>query len=349
MKKWIALLLILFGLLPTGALAQEALSIYQATVRTQQDASFFDRVDPAWFHQSGEISYRNGSKKGRYDLFAFGDQAKLTVDQDAVFYEEYDGQYRMIYGEDPQHPSELFPRPSFAVETGYLAANALFDARLSGGEPPVLEQEELSGITLAQADAAVIALLDKLELSGYELSTAVDMSVERIREWGVRQVAEQQAGYNIYDRYYDFSQATEADEGYYLVYRPVRNGLTIARPEGEEGVRAFVTAKGVVSFQLRNSYVPGEECGVCEKPLTEDEIRTFFEKDHPRRISDGFLDPVFENATLMYCPMRAPNPRDGMILAPAWYIEYTFTDGSRCDGWAWYSAVDGKLIMDCIS
>ena len=73
--------------------------------------------------------------------------------------------------------------------------------------------------------------------------------------------------------------------------------------------------------------------------------------DHnDRRITDHFYEPTYVRASLKYAPMRAPEKKDGMVMAPAWYIEYTFVDGSVTEeGWAWYSALDGKLIMDCYS
>jgi len=61
------------------------------------------------------------------------------------------------------------------------------------------------------------------------------------------------------------------------------------------------------------------------------------------------MQPVATGARLMYAPLRASNKKDGMALTPVWYITYDFVDGSKCEGWAWYSAVDGRLVMDCYS
>ena len=351
MKKWIALLLSLLMLVSSAAVADEVYPIYKATARTQEEASFFDKVELEWFNQSGEAVYENTSRRGRSDLFTYPDGAQLDIDAGSIRYTEYDGEYYMIYGEDPEHPGGPFPRPSFASEIGSVALEQLVEALYHHDAAiPPLEKTGLSGITLAQAEKAVEDVLNKLGLEGYERAYALDMSAERIREWGAAYVAEHQTFYNVYDRYYDFAAATEADEGYYLIYTQHLNGLPVGIPDSMETVQAFVNASGIVTFELRNSYAIGEVYTTPGKLLSEDEIRTLFEKDNGRRIADHFNDPTFVRATLKYAPMRAPEKKDGMVMAPAWYIEYTFVDGSVTEeGWAWYSALDGKLIMDCYS
>ncbi len=352
MKKWFALLMAALMLVSSAAVAEEVYPIYKATARTQEESNFFDKVDLEWFNQSGQAGYENGSRRGRYDLFRFNDQAQLNIDHNYINYQEYDGEYYMIYGEDPQHPGGPFPRPTFANEIALLAGLTLWrhDLHLTNGEKPALEKTELNGIKLEEADAHVKTLLTKLGLNGYELTTALDMSVERIRKWGVQQVEERKTEYNVYDRYYDFTLATEEDEGYYLIYTQMLNGLSVGNPDGTEDVRAFVNANGIVTFELRNSYAIGDVYSTPEKLLSEEDIRKAFEEDNDRRIKDHFYEPTFVKATLQYCPMRAPDKKDGMVMAPAWYVEYTFVDGSVTqDGWAWYSAADGKLIADCYS
>lgn len=350
MKKWIALFLSVLMLLSSAAVAEEVYPIYKTTARTQEEANFFDKVDPAWFNQSGQASYENTSRRARSDMFTFNDEAQLNIDTSYISYIEYDGEHYMIYGEDPEHPGGTFARPSFASEIGYVAFSQLVDTIYHHAEPPAIEKIELSGITLAQAEAAVEEVLQKLGLEGYERSMALDMSAERIREWGAAYVAEHKTFYNVYDRYYDFTAATEADEGYYLIYTQHLNGLPVGIPDSMETVQAFVNASGIVTFELRNSYAIGEVYATPEKLLSEDDIRKAFEKDNDRRIEDHFNELTFVRATLKYAPMRAPEKKDGMVMAPAWYIEYTFVDGSSTEeGWAWYSALDGKLIMDCYS
>lgn len=112
---------------------------------------------------------------------------------------------------------------------------------------------------------------------------------------------------------------------------------------------AFVNQTGIVSFQLCDTFALGDVAFVPEKLLSEAELKAAFEKDNPRRIKDGFLDPAFISAELVYIPMRAANASDGMVIAPAWHVSYTFMDGVLRDGWAYYSALDGTLVQDCYS
>lgn len=350
MKKWIALLLAALMLISTGAVAEEVYPIYKATARTQEEVNFFDKVDPEWFNQSGQAKYENTSRRARSDLFTFADGAQLDIDASYISYIEYDGEHYMIYGEDPEHPGGPFARPSFASEIGYVAFEQLVEALYRpAAAVPALEKTELFGITLTQAEKAVEDVLNKLGLKGYERAYALDMSAERIREWGAAYVEEHKTFYNVYDRYYDFAAATEVDEGYYLIYTQTLNGLPVGNPDSMENVQAFVNASGIVTFELRNSYAIGGVYSTPEKLLSEDEIRKCFEADNDRRIKDHFFEPTYVKATLKYAPMRATEKKDGMVMMPAYYIEYTFMDGSISDGWAWYSAVDGKLIMDCYS
>lgn len=358
MRKWMAWLLAALMLLGISAQAEvivpegyqegQSLPVYRAVHRSQKEASFFDKAVPELF-QDGEYKYQNGSKRSRYDIFTFEDEAQLTVNGEYVCYQEYDGEYRMIYGEEPDKPSEPFPRPSFAVEVGRIAHQAIIDAQYGKATFPELKNHELSGITLAQADETVRKVLSGIGAEGYELTLAVDMDAERIRKMGTAYVAYDQTMYNVYDRYYDFSQAAEEDEGYFLYYSRFLSGVPAGNPDSVFEAYAYVNQSGVAMFEMRDAYALGEAVSMPEKLLTAEEITVCFEKDNPRRIKDGFLDPELTSVKLMYCPMRAPDKKDGMVMAPAWYVTYDFTDGSRMDGWAWYSALDGKLIMDCYS
>ena len=354
MKKWIAIGLLLVMLPSAGAMAQvevtlpqgyiqgEALPVYSASHRSEEESTFFDRVDPAWFHP-GETEYENQSRRGRYDCFTFEDGAQLLIDTGYLRYGEYDGEYFMIYGDDPGHPGGPFARPAFACEIAGLAQEAVSRARWEKLPLPELQKEEMACITLEEADQAVRSILEKLNLEGYERIGAIDMTAERIRTMGTASVESQRQMYNVYDRYYDFSLAQEQDEGYFLWYGQFQNGLRTANPDTDD----FVDQTGIRLFELRDSYAIGEVASMPDRLLTAAEMEQVFAKDNPRREADGFLNPELTGMELKYGPMRAPDPQEGMVMAPVWYITYDFTDGVRCDGWAWYSALDGKLIMDC--
>lgn len=350
MKKHFMLFLCILMLFSACA-AADSLPVYRAVPHTQEDNPFFDKVDPAWFNCSGDPVYENGSKRARYDVFTFPDEAQLKVDVNYLSYTEYDGEYFMIYGDDPAHPGGPFPHPSFDAEIGFVAFDQLADVMYQHAQAPELQHAELTALCLDDAKTAVETLLHKLGMNGYRCTMALDMSAERIHEWGTAYVEQHKTCYNVFDRYYDFGVATESDEGYLLIYEFFVNDIpAVGNPDGYEYVQAFVNADGIVSFEMRSSYTIGDAIYTPDRLLTQEEIRAVFESHNERRIQDGFLSPAFTGAVLKYCPMRAENKADGMVYAPAWYVTYTFLDRTQlCDGWAWYSALDGKLIMDCYS
>lgn len=335
---------------PEGYVQGAALPIYRAVYRSADEAAFFERTDAAWFNESGVASYENTSRSGRYDQFIFNDEAHLDIGIGYIHYDEYDGVHYAVDGEDPAHPRGPFPRPSFATEIGRLAGNARLHMLWDEAAPHVvMEKTELAGLTLAQAQETVEELLAKLGLSGYELSFALDMDVEKIRLLGAWEEKRREEYYNGYDRYWDFTSATEADEGYYLFYERKFSGARADELDGDISLDAYVDGSGLVSFQLRDPYAAGDAYEIPERLLTAEEIFLCFEEGNPRREKDGFLQPDATGAELMYAPMRAPHKKDGMVFSPVWYVTYTFMDSAPCDGWAWYSAVDGRLIADCYS
>lgn len=330
--------------IPEGYVQGDPLPIYRATPRTEKEASFLDHAQPEWFNASGVASYENTSRRARCDLFVFNDEAQLTINNGYIDYREYDGVHYAIDGDAPDQPRGPFARPSFACEIGWLASNARL-YQLWGGEVPdvQLEQTELKVITLAQARETVEGLLTKLGLTGYELSYALDMSAAKIRLLGAWNEKLRKEYYNGYDRYWDFSKATEADEGYYLFYERIFNGARADELDGDLSLDAYVDGNGLVFFQLRDAYAPGDVYETPKKLMTADEIFECFAKDNPRRAKALDIQPEIIRVELMYAPVRASNKKDGTVFAPVWYVTYTR------DHWAWYSAVDGTLVADCYS
>lgn len=337
-------------IVPNGYVQGEALPVYRAIPRSEDESSFYDRADPAWFNESGVASYENTSRRGRYDLFVFNDEAQMNIDIGYIDYQEYDGEHYAIDGDDPSHPRGPFPRPSFSTEVSWMANDArLYDIWSEPAPKVQLDKTELDFITLAQACSRVEGLLEKLNVSGYELSYALDMSAEKIHLLGEWETQRRQKMWNTYDRFYDFSQAEAENEGYFLFYERKINGARVDELDGDISLEAYVDVDGLVRFTLRDPYAPGEVYETPEKLLTSEEIFRCFEKDNPRREKDGFHQPEIIGAELMYAPVRASVKKDGMVFAPAWYVTYTFLDVSPRDGWAWYSAVDGRLLADCYS
>lgn len=337
-------------IVPDGYVQGEPLPVYRALPRSEDESSFYDRADPAWFNESGVASYKNTSRRGRFDLFTFSDEAQMNIDVGYIDYQEYDGVHYAIDGDAPNKPHGPYPRPSFSTEVSWMANDArLYDIWSEPAPKVQLDKTELEFITLAQAQKTVEDLLGKLNVTGYELSWALDMSAEKIHLLGEWKTEQRKTMWNTYDRFYDFSQAEAENEGYYLFYERKINGARADELDGDMSLEAYVDTEGLVRFTLRDPYAVGDVYQMPEKLLTTEEIFRCFEKDNARREKDGFHQPEISGAELMYVPVRAPVKKDGMVFSPAWYVTYTFVDGSPSDGWAWYSAIDGKLLSDCYS
>ena len=149
---------------------------------------------------------------------------------------------------------------------------------------------------------------------------------------------------------WDFALATEEDQGFYVYYEFQLNGLDIQSMDiAPFSASAYFTREGMHSFRLTNPAVIGEIYDTPDALVSPETILTRFEKDNPDRIRYGFNDPTPVQMKLVYTLQRAPQKKDGMVLAPAWYVRYTFVDGVPKEGWVWYSALDGAKLMDCYS
>lgn len=332
--------------LPEGCAPGDPLPVYHAVMRTQEQASFFDRVDIAWFNQSGQASCASGSRNARSDRIVFEDEAQLSIDASSVYYQEYDGTCMMYYADTPDEPAGPFPRPSFSNEIAGLAGGAYYDALHAGeilSDKP--ERTELSGITFDDARQTVDDLFEKLGVSGYTCVFALDMSADRIHVLGEAEARLREEYINKSDGWWDFSLATEEDEGFYLRYEKRVNGIPVR--DEVFYADAFVTAKGIRDFTLREDYEVGGVFETPERLVTADEVLASFTQDNAQRERHALYRPTPVSVRLLYMPLRAEDRADGLVLAPVWYVAYTFEDGGLCDGWAWYSALDGALVEDC--
>lgn len=337
---------------PEGYVQGEPLPIYRATQRTQKQNGFFDIVKPEWFNQSGVESLENLSKRGRSDQYIFADEGELSVDADIVTYLEYDGEQWEYLRDNPDERNGPYRRYAFSTAIAKLASSARYYSKYHEGAPSVaLESTALSGLTLDEADAQARALLARFGVEGYERTYALDMSVEHMRVLGEYENKLHEEYYWQSTGWWDYSEATEADEGYFLIYEKQQHGVDFGLPEGDTFYASvFVNAHGVREFELFEQYVMGDVYETPDRLLTAEELYAAFEAGNARREKDGIGSPAFTGAQLMYTAVRASNKKDGMVIAPVWYVQYDWLDGTQpCDGWAWYSAVDGKLIMDCYS
>jgi len=343
-------------ILPEGYTQGAPLPVYRAVERTQQQLPLFERYEPEWLNPSGVATRENQTRHGRYDHVVFQDGAELSVDTSVLLYEEKDGAYLFFYADDPDNPEGPIPMESYAAGIGRLVDEALFyqhipkdpfSAELTrmAQEALVPERTELTGITLSQAQKQVEAVLDKLGLTGYAPSFSLDLSVERIHalgEWREQLLLLEnrnaQGKKNHRDREHDFTQATEADEGFYLRFERRLDGVRLQK-KGSFSVVAFVNAQGIASLIVRDFCGAGD---VYERPsrlLTSEEALECLKRDRPQHA------PVIQ-MELCYTPARASQKKDGLVLAPTWYIVYDLGLEDGLTGWACYSAIDGTLLED---
>lgn len=313
--------------------------------RAEKPLSFFDFVDLTWINPTKVVSSKNISKRGRMDEIYFEDEAGLLMEGDYLCYSENKGTMELV--DDTGSVRVTVPRPSFSSAVARLAIGTKDNWQL-GKDVPQLKRQALSGITLNEAKDMLEALLTKLKVKGFECVYALDMSVERIREMGAeetRQMAEVPPSSNRYD--WDYTLASEADEGYYLEYNMMLSGAEFV-PNSGFSLRAFVTASGIRSLSLLYPYSIGEVYSTPESLINPEDILARVPKD---AVSVWYASEFVrtDRLMLMYTPMRAKNKKDGMVFAPVWEASYTIreSDGQLLQvGWAQYSALDGKLLGD---
>ena len=252
----------------------------------------------------------------------------------------------LLSAEDGSEIHSETPRSSLKSAIAGLAGGAQQCWPDLDGQPQ-LTTDTLPGITLDEAKARMEALLEKLGVGdNARFVYGLDMQPERIRELG----AHYNEVFSFQTPEWDFALATEEDQGFYVYYEFQLNGLDIHSMDiAPFSASAYFTREGMHSFRLTNPAMIGEIYDTPDALVSPETILTRFEKDNPDRSRYGFNDPTLVQMKLVYTLQRAPQKKDGMVLAPAWYVRYTFVDGVPKEGWVWYSALDGAKLMDCYS
>lgn len=304
--------------------------VYRAIAR-----DFGKNLRPELFNQSGVAEQDDYSSH-------FNDGGLLQWAPEALFYwEESDTLYNSNFKE-PDLPPAYYPMNTLATEASSLAGWAI------NGWPVTekvyqLESTTLTYITLEEAQATLEALMAELNLSGYAPGIALDMSVQRIRDLGNDMNAMRESGeMGGNSPQYDYNAATPDDEGYYLGYYAMGEDADTDR-SGDFSVYAYVTAGGIVTLNIRDSYMPGEIYDTSDALIDPQAVLDAL----PREIADSrfpelMVDTVV-SVRLVYQPMRAPNKQDGMVLSPVWLVQYYNTDDLH-QNWAEFNAVDGTLL-----
>ena len=319
------------------------LPIYKAQQRTEENTAFFS-LDPAVFNASGVAEHSTRDTYYREENYVFSDEARLRVTGITLEYAEYEGEYTIYYNLEGQSPSGPHPRPAFSNAVADLGHYAYWEKM---GEQ--LENTTLNGYTLSEAEALAQDLFTQLELDDYQLSYALDMTQERIARLGAQYLKDWESSSYYYDKTWDYAAATESDEGFFLLYTRQANGITVDKGNFYNPIRLYVSGGAIRYVCIDDQYKATGDSYTPEKLVTAEEIIAVFNSDNARRERHQLNHPTLHTLTLLYMPTRAQNAADGMIYAPVWYAEYSFTDAVPREGWAWYSALDGTLIEDCYS
>ena len=326
---------------PDGYEIGNALPVYKAQLRTEENSAFL-KINPACLNDSGVKERCTRNEYYLDEHYIFNDGARLRATGITLEYAEYDGEYTIFYKLDGQAPDGPHPRPAFSAEVASLGYSAYYVQ-----PQEQLEKTELNGCTLSDAQALAESLLSLLDLDDYQLAYALDMTQERIARLGSMHLKDMESASYYTDKSWDFSAAATDDEGFFLIYQKQVGGIPINKGDMYNEARLFV-ANGKIRYVIIDDlYRATGDSYLPDKLLTAEEVIAAFNRDNARRELHSISLPKLHTLTLAYMPMRAQNAADGMIYAPVWYAEYTFTDGTNQDGWAWYSALDGSLIRDC--
>ena len=303
------------------------LPVYRAV-----EADFTKTVNPAWFNSSGA---KDGADtldirlKDDSDLL-FADHARLSLSPEALFFEEYaDDEYT-------------------EADSGMIVEITWVRKWEDHQGEFTLEKTELSGITLADAQAQAEEMMEKLGIAcnQYVCDEALDMSLERIQTMGaIWEKAIADGELLVDDDYqpYDYSAIPASEEGYYLHYSPL--GVDMSAAGGRYGAIFYVNSRGVVYANVRNWFNRGEIIGTPETLVTPDAAIEKLAKEMGRSRYDQEIKSI-QQVALTYEAVRAENKSEGMVFVPVWMILYQDESAIRQNYscYALINAVDGTLI-----
>lgn len=287
-------------------------------------------MQPEWLNQTGILEKRDET------IMTFNDHAELIYWPDTLHYEEYtDELFDYNQGDPESDEPELRPKEALSQGIERLArkvySSLIFEHDNYPGDLK-LEHERLTLISLEDAKRTVEGFLEKLNIQGFELAYALDMSLERIQTLA-------ELDDSIYSSYLnnDYKSATAEDEGYFLYYTPL--GVTRIN-NGRQQIMAFVTSRGIVSIQLSNDYNRGEAVDTPELITPEEAVELLY--NHAKKGKDKHEVKSIQRVALIYMPLRAENKKQGMVFEPVWQIWYKY--GGRTSAWACFNAENGNLI-----
>ena len=324
-------------LVPVSYQETGTMPVYQAI-----ENDFTATVQPEWFNQSG-IAKEDRAKKGAN--LVFNDHAELSLSAESIHYSEYTDElfdYNWYERENytPDIEPMMLPRQALSQGIADIASGVYFGYGYADGV--ALEHDQLTFISLEDAERTAENLFEKLGLEGYELAWALDMSLERIQTLGEAYNHfwfEGEGSSNLPRQ--DYTAAAAEDEGYLLIYTPL--GVT-RTSDGRHSISLFVSSRGIVKANIVSAYRQGELFYTPAALITSGEAitRLYAEAAKSR---DKIKISSIERAALTYVPVRAEDKQDGMVFVPVWQILFKEEGrGEDYASWAEFNAVNGTMI-----
>lgn len=322
-------------IVPDEYTANGTLPVYEAKAR-----DFSEGLDYTWFNQSG-VAEETLDPRHIGGMVDFNDGGHLDWSSYTFFYDTYDGTYEATSQRvDGTIVTKPLPKLTMVSEVNSIASWMVFGFP-GTNEVYTLERTQLTNISLEEAKEKAETLMQQLGMTGYTCTTALDMSLERIREMGSllnEQIDNGNLSTNNFR--YDYNTATLADEGYHLRYHKFGTDGDIA---GEFGASFYVTADGIKSINLRDAY---EEGDIVRIPASLVDAETVAAALSAEIASSRYPEELkqINRATLTWMPVRSGKD-DSMVMTPVWVLSYLTVEsdqqGYEC--WAVFDAIDGTL------
>ena len=299
---------------------------------------------PEWFNRSEIL--KEESDTG-YAYYVFNDHAVLDVAPEYVGYSEYtdepfDYNWHAREVDDPDLEPAWGDKQAFSCRIAAVAAFVHWGEDFA--KDTAFEKKKLTCLSFEDADEKAKQMMELLRLSGYELTWALDMDLDRIRALGKEYNEywyESGSGFTNSPRY-DYDLATAEDEGYYLIY--TQTGAA-GLDETQGSASFFITSRGIVHADVRCYYMMGEKTETPDSLISSGKaVERLYEETAGSRTGEKVVR--VKTVELTHMPVRAENKRDGMVFAPVWKVTYVDGAGEKkgFDSWAVFNAVNGKLI-----
>ena len=325
-------------LVPASCQETGIMPVYRAI-----ENDFTKTVQPEWFNQSS-VAKKEGSNKST--SLTFNDHAELSISPEAIYYAEYtdelfDYNWKERENDHPEIEPMMLPKQALSQGIAYMAGY-VHTGHADFTKGVLFERDQLTHLSLEEAQHTAEALFEKLGLQGFELAWKLDMSLDRIRTLGeaYNRFWFEGGGYTNAPRQ-DYAAATAEDEGYFLVYTPL--GVDHVS-DGRHQITLFVSSRGIVYANIVSTYNRGEAVYTPEKLISPEEAVTRLYAEAAKSRDDIKVKSI-KRVALTYVAVRAENKQDGMVFAPVWQVLFMEEDvEEEYTSWAEFNAINGTLI-----